>query len=103
MNIIFDLSTAREERMKNKIVNLEDLIEEKDLEELRSENILNYKNIITTPCLIGVVSALIDRIIQETKDDGTAQDIYLYFSPNNANQGYYYCPFRKMNKFEIII
>jgi len=44
---------------------------------------------------------VIDKIIQETKEDETAKDIYLYFSQNNANQGYYYRPFRKMNKFKI--
>ena len=44
---------------------------------------------------------VIDKIIQETKEDETAKDIYLYFSQNNANQEYYYRPFRKMNKFKI--
>ena len=74
---------------------------EKDLEEIRPEHILDSKNISTTPCLIGVVSTLIDKIIEETKEDETAKDIHLYFSPNNANQGYFYRPFRKMNKFQI--
>ena len=43
---------------------------EKDLEKIPSENILDSKNIITTPCLIGVARTLIDRTIQKTKGTG---------------------------------
>jgi len=43
---------------------------EKDLEEKRPENILDSKNIITTPCLISITRTLIDRTIQKTKGIG---------------------------------
>jgi len=43
---------------------------EKDLEEKRPENILDSKNITTTPCLIGITRTLIDRTIQKTKRIG---------------------------------
>ena len=74
---------------------------EKDLGEIRPENILDSKNVQTNISFVGVVSTIIDKIVEETKEDETAKDIRLYFSPNNANQGYFYRPFRKMNKFEI--
>eukprot|EP00833_Pecoramyces_ruminatium_P005437 jgi/Orpsp1_1/1179469/evm.model.c7180000069456.1 len=50
---------------------------------------------------IGVVSSLIDEIIKYTKDDETAKDIFLYFSPKNTKNNMVYKPFRKINKFKI--
>ncbi len=69
--------------------------------EEEQEYILDSKNIKGIPSFIGVMSDLLDRIKEETKNDATADDIRLYFHPNNANQGYFYKPFRKMNKFKI--
>ena len=73
---------------------------EKDFE-TKPEFILDSKNVKEIPSFIGIMSDLLDQIVQYTKDDGTAKDIFLYFHPNNANQGYFYKPFRKMNKFKI--
>ncbi len=73
---------------------------EKDFE-TKPEFILDSKNVKEIPSFIGIMSDLLDQIIQYTKVDETAKDIFLYFHPNNANQGYFYKPFRKMNKFKI--
>jgi len=45
------------------------------------------------------MSELIDKIIQETKDDSFAKRIFDYFSSNNNNLND--IPFRNMNKFKI--
>ena len=63
------------------------------------ESILDKKNVQQS--FIGISSDFIDKIIEYTKNDETANDIHSYFSPHNANQGYFYKPFRKMNKFKI--
>ena len=65
------------------------------------EYILDSSNIDPSSCLMGISNTLIDEIIEATKTDSTADDIYHYFGPINASQGYYYRPFRKMNKFKI--
>ena len=70
-------------------------------EEIKPEHILDIKNVKEVPSFIGVVSSLIDEIIKYTKDDETAKDIFLYFSPQNAKNDRAYKPFRKMNKFKI--
>ena len=72
----------------------------KDVTE-KPEYILDIKNVKEIPCFMGIANNLIERIIEYTKDDETAKDIHLYFQPNNANQGYFYRPFRKMKKFRI--
>ena len=41
------------------------------------------------------------RIIDATKSDATAEDIRLYFSPQNVKNDMSYKPFRKMEKFKI--
>ena len=71
----------------------------KDNKEEKEEYILDIKNVKEVPSYIGVVSDLLERIKEETKTDATADDIRLYFSPNNAKNDYNYRPFRKMNKF----
>jgi len=45
------------------------------------------------------MSDLIDKIIQETKEDAFAQRIFNYFSPNYNN--IVDTPHRNMNKFKI--
>jgi len=40
-------------------------------------------------------------IKNDLKNDPIAEDLRLYYAPNNANQGYFYKPFSKMNKFKI--
>lgn len=74
---------------------------EKNIPEPLPEHILDIKNVSSTPCYIGIVGSLIDQIIENYNGDETADNIKLYFSPNNANQGYFYRPFRKMEKFKI--
>ena len=74
---------------------------EKNIDDPKPEHILDSKNVSTIPSYVGIVGSLIDQIINNYNDDETANDIKLYFSPNNANQGYFYRPFRKMEKFEI--
>ena len=74
---------------------------EKNIEEPLPENILDSKNVPIVPSFVGIVGSLINQIIENYEGDETADDIKLYFSPNNANQGYFYKPFRKMEKFEI--
>jgi len=74
---------------------------EKNVEEPKPENILDSKNVPIVPSFVGIVGSLINQIIENYEGDETADDIKLYFSPNNANQGYFYKPFRKMEKFEI--
>jgi len=74
---------------------------EKNVEEPKPENILDSKNVPIVPSFVGIVGSLINQIIENYEGDETADDIKLYFSPNNANQGYLYKPFRKMEKFEI--
>ena len=69
--------------------------------EEKPEYILDIKNVKEIPSFMTIENDLIDKIIEYTKDDETAKDIHLYFHPNNANQGYFYRPFRKMNKFKI--
>lgn len=71
----------------------------KNNEDLLPESILDKKNVQQS--FIGISSDFIDKIIEYTKNDETANDIHSYFSPHNANQGYFYKPFRKMNKFKI--
>jgi len=73
----------------------------KNNEETKTENILDIKNVKEVPCFIGVVSDLLERIIEATKTDATADDIRLYFSPQNIKNDMSYKPFRKMNKFKI--
>eukprot|EP00833_Pecoramyces_ruminatium_P001430 jgi/Orpsp1_1/1175462/evm.model.c7180000054001.1 len=70
-------------------------------DEIKPEHILDIKNVKEVPSFIGVVSSLIDEIIKYTKDDETAKDIFLYFSPQNVKNDMVYKPFRKMNKFKI--
>lgn len=65
------------------------------------EFILDIKSVKEIPSFVGVMSSFIDEIIEATKEDETAKNIYLYFDKNNAKQGYFYKPFRKMNKFKI--
>ncbi len=74
---------------------------EKDIKETLPENILDSKNVQSEFNFMGIVSTFIDKIIQENKNDETAKDIQWYFSPINAEHGYNFRPFRKMNKFEI--
>eukprot|EP00833_Pecoramyces_ruminatium_P012026 jgi/Orpsp1_1/1186058/evm.model.c7180000096669.1 len=66
-----------------------------------SEFILDIKNVKEIPSFMGIISGLLDQIIEETKNDKTANDIKLYFSPQNANNGFNFRPFKKMNKFEL--
>jgi len=62
---------------------------------------LDSKNISIAPCLVGITTDLLSEIKNNLKDDPVSEDFRLYFAPNNANQGYFYKPFRKMNKFKI--
>ena len=68
-------------------------------EVVKEEFILDSKNIKEVPCFIGIMSELIDKIIQETKEDSFAKRIFDYFSSNNSNLND--TPFRNMNKFKI--
>lgn len=70
-------------------------------EEKVEENILDIKSVKPILNFMGVMSSFIDEVIEALKDDETAKNIHLYFSENNAKQGYFYKPFRKMNKFKI--
>ena len=70
-------------------------------EENPPEYILDIKNVKEVPCFIGIMSDLLDKIVELTKDDETAKDIHWYFSPQNANHDYNFKPFKKMNKFQI--
>ena len=74
---------------------------EQTVEEPKPEHILDIKNVKEIPAFVGIMSDLIDRIVKNTKEDETAGDIYLYFNENNARQGYYYKPFRHMERFEL--
>ena len=71
-----------------------------DIEE-EPEFILDKKNISSTPCLISITNDFLSNIKKHLKNDPVAEDLRLYFAPNNANQDYFYKPFRKMNKFKI--
>jgi len=62
---------------------------------------LDSNNISVVPCLVGITTDLLSEIKNNLKDYPVAEDLRLYFAPNNANQGYFYKPFRKMNKFKI--
>lgn len=77
--------------MEKQTVYLEDLIKKRIQKKISPENIFQIvKNITITPYLIGVVSTLIDRIIQDTKEDETVIDINLQFSSSNClSRGYY--------------
>ena len=68
-------------------------------EVVKEEYILDSKNIKEVPCFIGIMSDLIDKIIQETKEDSFAKRIFDYFSPNTSNLND--MPYRNMNKFKI--
>jgi len=69
--------------------------------EEKPENILDIKNVKEIPCFVSIVSDLLERIIDATKSDATAEDIRLYFSPQNVKNDMSYKPFRKMEKFKI--
>jgi len=69
--------------------------------EEKPETILDSKNISVVPCLVGISTDLFSEIKNNLKDDPVSEDLRLYFAPNNANQCYFYKPFRKMNKFKI--
>ena len=75
--------------------NIKNNIEEKP------ENILDIKNVKEIPCFVSIVSDLLERIIDSAKPDATAEDIRLYFSPQNVKNDMSYKPFRKMEKFKI--
>ena len=62
---------------------------------------MDSKNISIAPCLVGITTDLLSEIKNNLKDDPVSENLRLYFVPNNANQGYFYKPFRKMNKFKI--
>ena len=53
------------------------------------------------PCFISIIKDLLERIIDSAKPDATAEDIRLYFSPQNVKNDMSYKPFRKMEKFKI--
>ena len=74
---------------------------EQNIEDPKPEHILDIKNVKEIPAFVGIVSDLMDRIIEFTKDDETAKDIYMYYNDNNARQGYFYKPFRHMERFEL--
>ena len=69
--------------------------------EIKPEHILDIKNVKEVPCFMGVVSDLLERIIEENKTDATADDIRFYFRPSNVQSGYSFKPFRKMERFKI--
>jgi len=71
----------------------------KNINDVKPEFILDSKNVKVIPCFVGIMSNFIDQVIKYTKDDETAKDIMLYFSPFNDQKAYK--PFRKMNKFEL--
>ena len=71
----------------------------KNINDDKPEFILDSKNVKDIPCFVGIMSNFIDQVIKYTKDDETAKDIMLYFSPYNDQKAYK--PFRKMNKFEL--
>ena len=72
----------------------------KNIEET-PEFILDSKNVKEVPTFIGITNDFMDKVKENYKDDETAEDLRLYFHENNARQGYFYRPFRKMNKFKI--
>ena len=74
---------------------------EKNIDEPKSEHILDIKNVQQIPSFIGIVSTFLDEIIENMKNDETAKDILLYFSPHNASQDYFYKPFRHMERFKL--
>jgi len=59
------------------------------------DSILDIKNVRTVPCLVGITTDLLSQIKELLKNDPVAEDLRLYFAPNNANQGYFYRPFRR--------
>jgi len=73
----------------------------KNNEDIKPENILDIKNVKEVPCFIGIMSNLLEKIIDAIKEDATAEDIKLYFSENNVKNNYAYKPFRKMERFKI--
>jgi len=65
------------------------------------EYILDSKNVSVVPCYVSITNDFLSNIKDHLKNDPVAEDLRLYYNDNNAKQGYFYKPFRKMNKFKI--
>ena len=46
-------------------------------------NDLDLKNVKEIPCFVDIVSNFFEKIIDATKSNATADDIQLYFAPQN--------------------